>query len=157
MDRTVLPIPQPAYPPIATLDARNAAPPPRFEVKAPAGAPNVLINLLDDMGFGQSSAFGGPIKHVDPRCAGQPRSALQRVPCDGAVFPDPRGAAHRPQPPPEQSGRNHRALDRFSGNTEVRPHSIATIAQILRLNGYSTAAFGKWHETPPWQVSPTDL
>ncbi|MGA7259676.1 MAG: sulfatase-like hydrolase/transferase [Stellaceae bacterium] len=45
----------------------------------------------------------------------------------------------------------------FPGNTEVRPHSIATIAQILRLNGYSTAAFGKWHETPPWQVSPTDL
>jgi hypothetical protein len=61
MDRTVLPIPEPAYPPITTFDARNATPPPRFEAKAPADAPNVLIILLDDMGFGQSSAFGGPI------------------------------------------------------------------------------------------------
>ena len=60
-DRTVLPIPEPTYPPIAELDARKATPPPRFEVKAPAGAPNVLIVLIDDMGFGQSSAFGGPI------------------------------------------------------------------------------------------------
>ena len=60
-DRTVLPIPEPAYPPITEIDARKATPPPRFEVKAPAGAPNVLIVLIDDMGFGQSSAFGGPI------------------------------------------------------------------------------------------------
>src|SRR5947209_8131495 len=62
MDRTVLPIPEPKYPPITELDARNAKPPPRFEVKAPRGAPNVLIVLIDDMGFGQSSAFGGPIR-----------------------------------------------------------------------------------------------
>jgi hypothetical protein len=61
-DRTVLPIPEPGYPPITEVDARTATPPPRFEVKAPAGAPNVLIVLIDDMGFGQSSAFGGPIQ-----------------------------------------------------------------------------------------------
>ena len=61
LDRTVLPIPEPQAPPITELDARNAKAPPRFEVKAPAGAPNVLIVLIDDMGFGQSSAFGGPI------------------------------------------------------------------------------------------------
>src|ERR1700687_3952210 len=61
MDRTVLPIPEPQYPHSTVLDARNATPPPRFEVKAPANAPNVLIVLIDDMGFGQSSAFGGPI------------------------------------------------------------------------------------------------
>ena len=60
-DRTVLPIPEPQYPHSTVLDVRNATPPPRFEVKAPAGAPNVLIVLIDDMGFGQSSAFGGPI------------------------------------------------------------------------------------------------
>jgi hypothetical protein len=59
-DRTVLPIPEPQYPHSTVLDARNATPPPRFEVKAPANAPNVLIVLIDDMGFGQSSAFGGP-------------------------------------------------------------------------------------------------
>ena len=60
-DRTVLPIPEPVNPPITVLDARNATPPPRFQVKAPQNAPNVLIVLIDDMGFGQSSAFGGPI------------------------------------------------------------------------------------------------
>src|SRR5262249_36787537 len=60
-DRTVLPIPEPRYPHSTVLDARNATPPPRFEVKAPRNAPNVLIILIDDMGFGQSSAFGGPV------------------------------------------------------------------------------------------------
>ena len=60
-DRTVLPIPEPTYPHSTVFDARNATPPPRFEVKAPAAAPNVLIVMIDDMGFGQSSAFGGPI------------------------------------------------------------------------------------------------
>lgn len=61
LDRTVLPIQEPKPPLYTELDARNATPPPRFEVKAPEGAPNVLIVLIDDMGFGQSSAFGGPI------------------------------------------------------------------------------------------------
>ena len=61
-DRTVLPLPEPQYPHSTVFDARNATPPPRFQVKAPASAPNVLIVLIDDMGFGQSSAFGGPIQ-----------------------------------------------------------------------------------------------
>jgi arylsulfatase len=56
LDRTVLPIPEPRRPPITQLDVRNAKAPPRFEVKAPSGAPNVLIVLIDDMGFGQPSA-----------------------------------------------------------------------------------------------------
>src|SRR5712692_621429 len=60
-DRTVLPIPEPQYPHSTVFDVRNATPPPRFVVKAPPSAPNVLIVLIDDMGFGQSSAFGGPI------------------------------------------------------------------------------------------------
>src|ERR1041384_4672096 len=61
MDRTILPIPEPKVPNSTVFNARNATPPPRFEVKAPAGAPNVLIVLIDDMGFGMSEAFGGPI------------------------------------------------------------------------------------------------
>src|SRR5512144_658446 len=61
LDRTVLPIHAPAPPTFTELDARNAKAPPRFEVKAPTGAPNVLIVLIDDMGFGQSSEFGGPV------------------------------------------------------------------------------------------------
>src|ERR1700720_4193988 len=62
INRTVLPVPEPKPPTITELDARNAKPPPRFEVKAPKGAPNVVVVLLDDIGFGQSSAFGGPAK-----------------------------------------------------------------------------------------------
>jgi arylsulfatase len=61
-DRTTLPIHEPQYPHSTVLDVRNAPPPPpRFEAKAPAGAPNVLIVLIDDMGFGRSGAFGGPL------------------------------------------------------------------------------------------------
>ena len=61
LDRTVLPIPQPTYPPATQLDARNAKAPPPFEVKAPEGAPNVVIVLIDDIGFGTAGSFGGPI------------------------------------------------------------------------------------------------
>jgi hypothetical protein len=61
LDRTVLPIKEPTYPESTVLDARDAKAPPRFEVKAPPKAPNVVIVLIDDIGFGASSAFGGPI------------------------------------------------------------------------------------------------
>ena len=62
LDRTSLPIKEPDYPHSTILDARNAKAPPRFEVKPPTGAPNVLIVLVDDMGFGMPSAFGGPVR-----------------------------------------------------------------------------------------------
>src|SRR4029079_17696548 len=61
LNRAVLPIPEPQLKPITELDARKAKAPPRFEIKAPKGAPNVVIVLIDDMGFGQPSTFGGPI------------------------------------------------------------------------------------------------
>src|SRR5437870_8485002 len=85
-DRTVLPISEPTYPHSTVFDVRNATPPPRFEVKAPANAPNVLVVLIDDMGFGQSSAFGGPISDADGGSPGQQRTALQRVPYHGALL-----------------------------------------------------------------------
>lgn len=62
LDRSALPIHEPDPPTITTLDARDAAAPPRFEVQAPAGAPNVVVVLIDDIGFGASSAFGGPCR-----------------------------------------------------------------------------------------------
>ena len=61
IDRTVLPLPRASRPTFTELDARTAKPPPRFDLKAPAGAPNVLVILIDDMGFGQPSTFGGPV------------------------------------------------------------------------------------------------
>ena len=70
LDRTVLPVPEPQYPPITELDAKNAQAPPRFQVKAPKGAPNVVVILLDNFGFGDPSTFGGPDPDADagPPC-----------------------------------------------------------------------------------------
>ncbi len=62
IDRTILPIQPPEYEAITELDARNATKPPRFEVKAPKGAPNVVVVLIDDIGFGATTPFGGPFK-----------------------------------------------------------------------------------------------
>src|ERR1041384_1811890 len=62
LDRTKLPIAEPDYPRSTVLDVRDAQAPPRFQVKPPSGAPNVLIVLVDDMGFGMPSAFGGPVR-----------------------------------------------------------------------------------------------
>jgi len=77
LDRTILPVPEPQAPTITELDARNAKAPPRFEVKAPKGAPNVVVVLLDDIGFGQSSVFGGPCKMPTAEKAVGRRPALQ--------------------------------------------------------------------------------
>ena len=62
IDRTSLPIKEPARPSYKELDVRNATPPARFDLKAPEGAPNVVVVLIDDMGFGVSESFGGPAK-----------------------------------------------------------------------------------------------
>ncbi len=154
-DRTVLPIPEPQYPHSTVLDARNATPPPRFEVKAPAKAPNVLIVLIDDMGFGQSSAFGGPV-HM-PTVETLANDGLRYNEFHTTALCSPTRAALL-------SGRNHHmnnmgsiteTATSFPGQTGQRPNSIATIAEMLRLNGYSTAAFGKSHETAAWEVSPS--
>jgi arylsulfatase A-like enzyme len=153
MDRTVLPIHEPAPAVITELDARNAKAPPRFELKAPDGAPNVVIVLIDDIGFGSSSAFGGPIRMPTlERLAG---SGLRYNRFHTTALCSPTRVALL-------TGHNHHANNAgaimelatgFPGNTGIRPQSITPLANILRMNGYSTAAFGKYHETPPWEVS----
>ena len=107
LDRTVLPIHEPAVAVIKELDARNAKAPPRFEMKAPDGAPNVVIVLIDDIGFGASSAFGGPIHMPTLEKMAADGLALQPLPHDGAVQPDARRAADRPQSPRQQRRRDH--------------------------------------------------
>jgi arylsulfatase len=154
-DRTVLPIPEPAYPHSTVFDARNAKPPPRFEVKAPAAAPNVLIVLIDDMGFGQSSAFGGPIR----------MPTVDRLANEGLRYNEFHTTALcSPTRAALLSGRNHHmnnfgsiaeTATTFPGQTGKRPNSVASVAEMLRLNGYSTAHFGKNHETAAWEVSPS--
>ena len=61
IDRRILPLTEPTYPAYTELDVRKTEPPPRFEVTAPKNAPNVMIILIDDLGFGATSPFGGPI------------------------------------------------------------------------------------------------
>jgi len=155
VDRTQLPIKEPKYPHSTILDARNAKSPELFQVKAPAGAPNVLIILIDDMGFGQSSAFGGPVNMPN----------AERLANDGLRYNRFHTTAlSSPTRVALQTGRNHHMCNMgsitetatsFPGNTGQRPDSIAPLAMMLRYNGYSTAAFGKNHETAAWEVSPS--
>jgi arylsulfatase A-like enzyme len=153
LDRTVLPIPEPKRAPIKELDVRKAKAPPRFEVKAPEGAPNVVLVLIDDMGFGQPSTFGGGIA----------MPTLDRLAGEGLRYNNFHTAALcSPTRAALLTGRNHHTNNTgavqdvataFTGNTGVRPNSVAPLAEMLRLNGYSTAAFGKWHLTPLWETS----
>jgi arylsulfatase len=152
-DRTVLPIPEPKVPHSTVYDARNATPPPRFEVSAPKGAPNVLIVLIDDMGFGMSDSFGGPI-HM-PTATRLANNGLRFNQFHTTALCSPTRSAL-------MSGRNHHmnnfssiaeTATAFPGATGSRPDNSAYIAEMVRLNGYATAQFGKNHETAPWEVS----
>ncbi len=153
LDRTILPIPEPKRPLYKELDARNAKAPARWEVKAPEGAPNVVVVLIDDIGFGASSAFGGPIN----------MPTLEKVAATGLKYNRFHTTALcSPTRVALLTGYNHHSNNAgsimetataFPGNNGVRPQSITPIAEVLRQNGYSTAAYGKYHETPPWEVS----
>jgi arylsulfatase A-like enzyme len=123
------------------------------EVKAPANAPNIVLVLLDDVGFGASSAMGGVIETPE----------LEKLAGEGlrynnfhvnAMCSPTRGAL--------LSGRNNHQVGfgpitesaaGYPGFNSVWPKSAASIAEVLKDNGYSTAAFGKWHNTPVWEVS----
>lgn len=153
LNRAILPVPDPKVPTITEMDARKAKAPARFEVKAPKNAPNVVIVLIDDIGFGHSSAFGGPIQ----------MPTLERLANNGLKFNRFHTTALcSPTRTALLTGRNHHVNNAgaimelatgFPGNTGVRPQSVAPLAEILRLNGYSTAAYGKYHETAPWEAS----
>ncbi|GMU57044.1 MAG: arylsulfatase [Candidatus Xenobia bacterium] len=153
LDRTVLPVPEPRRPAITELDVRRAKAPPRFEVKAPGQAPNVVIVLVDDMGYAHPSTFGGAI----------PMPTLDRLANSGLRYTNMHVTALcSPTRAALLTGRNHHSSNTgavqdvataFPGNTGVRPNSVAPLAEMLRLNGYNTAAFGKWHLTPLWETS----
>src|SRR6187402_2751114 len=154
-DRTVLPIKEPSYPEDTTLDARDAKAPARFEVKAPAKAPNIVIVLIDDQGFGVPGTFGGPV--MEPTLDKLAANGLKYNRFHTTALCSPTRVALL-------TGRNHHLNNAgavmelatgFPGNTGIRPQGVTPLAEMLRLNGYSTAAFGKYHETPPWEVSPS--
>jgi arylsulfatase A-like enzyme len=154
--REVLPVPDLPSAGPTTYDAKDpeTSYPPIREVRPPAGAPNVLVILLDDVGFGASSTFGGPIATpVAERLAGQ---GLRYTRFHTTALCAPTRAALL-------TGRNHHTVGMgvitelatsAPGYSSVRPNTCAPLAETLRLNGYSTAQFGKCHEVPVWQTSP---
>ena len=119
----------------------------------PANAPNILIVLLDDVGFGQPEAFGGEIK--TPTLSRLREEGISYHAFHTTAICSPTRAALL-------TGRNHqrvgagtiaeRAVD-WDGYTGVIPRTSATIAEVLRYYGYKTAAFGKWHNTPADQTT----
>lgn len=152
-DRTTLPMTPPDYPPITELNARNVTPPDPWGVKAPQGAPNVVIVLIDDMGFGQSSSFGGPIRMKTAEMLAEKGIQYNRFHTTALCSPT-RAAL--------LSGRNHHSNNMggitevataFPGNTGKTPQNCAIVAEMLKLNGYNTAHFGKNHETAAWEVN----
>lgn len=153
VDRTTLPIPEPKVVPSAVLDVRNATAPERFAVQAPEGAPNVIVVLIDDLGFAGTGTYGGPIS----------TPTFERLASQGLIYNNfHTTAVSSPTRSALKSGRNHHVNNMggiietgtaFPGNTGQIPASVAPVAEMLRLNGYSTAAFGKWHETAAWEAS----
>ncbi len=152
-DRTSLPIKEPIRQTFKELDARNVTPPPRFNVTAPKGAPNVVVILIDDMGFGVTDVFGGPIAAPTMNTLANNGIKYNRFHttaiCSATRVALLTGYNHHSN----NMGSIGETATTFAGNTSVRPQSITTMAEVLRQNGYNTAAFGKYHETPPWEIS----
>jgi arylsulfatase A-like enzyme len=155
-ERTVLPIRQDDRTRVSAVDVREQAP--AYEatvpVRPPEGAPNVVVILIDDMGFGASSAFGGPCEMpvADRLAAG----GLRYTRFHTTALCSPTRAALL-------TGRNHHSVGMGfvtdmstppPGYNARMPASAATIARVLTGNGYATGAFGKMHETPRHEITP---
>ena len=154
--RTVLPVPDPRHDEITVTDAKDPAAtfPPIEPLRPPEGAPNVLIVLLDDVGFAASSAFGGPCSTPNAERLAGGGLKFNRFHTTALCSPTRQALL---------TGRNHHTVG-MGGITEIatsapgyssiRPKSCAPLVEILKLNGYSTAQFGKCHEVPVWETSP---
>jgi arylsulfatase A-like enzyme len=154
--RTILPIPDVAPVGLTTYDAKDpdTSFPPIEPLLPPERAPNVLIVLLDDVGFGASSVFGGPVN--TPTAERLSGNGLRYNRFHTTALCSPTRSALL-------TGRNHHAVG-MGGITEIAtsapgynsiwPNTCAPLAETLKLNGYSTAQFGKCHEVPVWETSP---
>jgi arylsulfatase len=156
IDRTVLPIPDRPYVGLTTYDAKDPDTkyPPIRELRPPKGAPNVLVVLLDDVGFGASSAFGGPCNTPNMERLAEGGLKYNRFHTTALCSPTRQALL---------TGRNHHSAGMGAitemataapGQCSFMPNTISPIARTLKLNGYSTAQFGKCHEVPVWQTSP---
>lgn len=156
IQRSILPIPDRPHTGLVTYDAKDPDTefPPIEPLRPPEGAPNVLVILLDDAGFGSSSAFGGPCDTPTAEALAAGGLKYNRFHTTALCAPTRQALL---------TGRNHHSVG-MGGITEVatsapgyssvRPNTAAPLAETLKLNGYSTAQFGKCHEVPVWQASP---
>ena len=154
--RDILPIHDRQHVGVTTYDAKDPATsfPPIEPLRPPEGAPNVLVILLDDAGFGSSSAFGGPCQTPTFERLAEQGLKYNRFHTTALCSPTRQALL---------TGRNHHAVG-MGGITEIatsapgynsiRPKAAAPLAETLKLNGYSTAQFGKCHEVPVWETSP---
>ena len=154
--RATLPIPDRVSPGLTTYDAKDPDTTfPAIEpLRPPKGAPNVLVVLLDDVGFGASSAFGGPCTTPTAERLAAGGLRYNRFHTTALCAPTRQALL---------TGRNHHSVGMGSitetatsapGYSSVRPNTKAPLAMSLKLNGYSTAQFGTCHEVPVWQSSP---
>ena len=156
ISRTVLPIPDRPRTGLITYDAKDPDTqyPPIRQLRPPKGAPNILIVLLDDVGFGAASAFGGPC--LTPTAEKLAARGLRYNRFHTTALCSPTRQALL-------TGRNHHSVG-MGGITEIAtgapgynsvlPNTASPIARTLKLNGYATAQFGKCHEVPVWETSP---
>lgn len=154
--RTHLPIPTAQRTGLITYDAKDpdTSYPPIEQIRPPDGAPNVLIVLLDDVGFGAASAFGGPCHTPNAERLAKDGLKYNRFHTTALCSPTRQALL---------TGRNHHSTG-MGGITEIAsgapgynsvlPNTMSPIARTLKLNGYNTAQFGKCHEVPVWETSP---
>ena len=156
IQRSILPIPDAQHVGVTTYDAKDPDTkfPPIEPLRPPKGAPNVLVVLLDDVGFAASSAFGGPIHTPTAERLAKNGLKFNRFHTTALCSPTRQALL---------TGRNHHSVNMGGvceiatsapGYTSVLPKNKAPLAMTLKLNGYSTAQFGKCHEVPVWQTSP---
>ena len=156
IQRNVLPIPDQPHVGLTTYDAKDPDTkyPPIRELRPPKGAPNVLIVLIDDVGFGATSAFGGPCQTPNFEKLAKNGLKFNRFHTTALCSPTRQALL---------TGRNHHSCGMGSitelatsapGANSVLSNTISPIARTLKLNGYSTSQFGKCHEVPVWQTSP---
>ena len=157
LSRHTLPIPDARHVGLTTYDAKDPHTryPPITPLRPPAGAPNILIVLIDDVGFGASSAFGGPCHTPTAERLAANGVKLNRFHTTALCSPTRQAML---------TGRNHHSVGMGAitematsapGNSSVRPKDKAPIAETLKLNGYSTAQFGKCHEVPAGRSRPS--
>ena len=140
---------------MCAAQSAEIAPPEIAVLRAPQGAPNVLVVLLDDVGFGAASTFGGPIDTPALEALANAGLRYNRFHTTAICSPTRASLLTGRDAHVTGVGTVMNVANSYPGYTGVLKKETATIARILRGNGYNTAAFGKWHLAPDWEISPS--